>query len=187
METKAYVQQARRLEAYVNKHGCPEAYSEFLEALAAMHGAKDWNTLVGTRKATSAASESAVVEEVRLTKIQRQRLIEALLDELDQSMDLNDMLAHRRGLLQEGCPGFENLTDSELCDLASDGVQLPSSTLDELGLDDETAKPVVWNDDEVAEWVGLHYRVNFSAEAPTRQAEWRERYRESQLESLGLL
>lgn len=39
-------------------------------------------------------------------------------------------------------------------------------------------KPRV-NMDDVAEWVGLHYKVNYSAESSERQKEWVERYLES--------
>jgi hypothetical protein len=35
------------------------------------------------------------------------------------------------------------------------------------------------DDDDVAEWVGLHYKVNFDAEPFHRKAEWRQRYIES--------
>lgn len=33
--------------------------------------------------------------------------------------------------------------------------------------------------DDVAEWVGLHYQVNFDAEPPLRQLEWAVRYQDS--------
>lgn len=33
--------------------------------------------------------------------------------------------------------------------------------------------------EEVAEWVGLHYRKNFDTESPTAQLDWIERYREA--------
>lgn len=33
--------------------------------------------------------------------------------------------------------------------------------------------------DDIAEWVGLHYRVNFNAEPPARQQEWIDRYLET--------
>lgn len=36
--------------------------------------------------------------------------------------------------------------------------------------------------DAVAEWVGLHYQVNFDAETPVRRLEWVTRYRDSHTE-----
>lgn len=34
------------------------------------------------------------------------------------------------------------------------------------------------DEDDVAEWVGLHYRVNYSAESAAGKAEWRDRYKQ---------
>lgn len=45
-----------------------------------------------------------------------------------------------------------------------------------------TSNPVIHNEinlDEVAEWVGLHYRVNFSAESPEKRQDWITRYSEA--------
>jgi hypothetical protein len=38
---------------------------------------------------------------------------------------------------------------------------------------------MVPSDDDIAEWVGLHHHVNFSAEPDPRKAEWRTRYMEA--------
>jgi hypothetical protein len=38
---------------------------------------------------------------------------------------------------------------------------------------------------DVAEWVGLHYGVNYSAESAARQSEWRDRYTERDESELG--
>lgn len=39
-----------------------------------------------------------------------------------------------------------------------------------------TNTPALPSDDEIAEWVGLHYRVHFDTEPADRKRDWRERY-----------
>ena len=41
----------------------------------------------------------------------------------------------------------------------------------------------VQTQDQVAEWVGLHYGRNFEAEPPEKQAEWIARYQEMHQEN----
>lgn len=71
-----------------------------------------------------------------------------------------------KGLWAEFADYARSVADEELADSSGDDSQ-----------DEDSQEDV--DLDDVAEWVGLHYKVNFDAESPAERVEWVRRYKES--------
>lgn len=129
-QNKEYISAAHRLGNYLKTKGLRLQYSHQLEAVAAVYGAKDYNTLVARR---SCLQEKAPIlpKVANLTLHQWKLLVDAVTENYLEVLSGNSELLEE--YIRKGLPGVSKYSDSEL---VADAVNnLPLSVLDKLGID----------------------------------------------------
>jgi hypothetical protein len=98
-------------------------------------------------------------------------LVEALVH--DFAKELQENHGKRLQVAMDGFPGFSKHTKAELFD------EIRSASLEHAVGVQEALTRLGEHDDDVAEWVGLHYGHNFDAQSEIQKCDWRKRYWES--------
>lgn len=145
----------------ITKDGKPLVIDQTYELIAAEEGARNQHVLragMPDPKVKAMREQEGYAEWV------------GIVNEMD--WDDSSMISHLEGFLRENALWAEfagyarSVADEELDDSSGDDNSYDDSSED-VDLDD------------VAEWVGLHYKVNFDAESPAKRNEWIQRYKEA--------
>lgn len=149
-KSNEYVLAARRLGNFLETQGMQPRYSQLLEAVAAVHGVKDYNTLTSrvahqpVAVATCNVALQKTSDTPALTPKQRKGLVDAVTEDyLDTFEDNSEVLEE---YIRKGLTGVASYSDAELVRAAQENLSedlLPSLGIDESLFDELPAAEVL--------------------------------------------